>query len=73
MTKPKTKPEFEPLDRIEQTHVTTIQAAHYLMHTPNRLRIWAREGNGPIKARKVGKKHVWSVAEIKQLLGLTQG
>lgn len=58
-----------PLDRETRSHVTTGEAAVHLGRQPQTLRKWAMTGS-PIQPVRVHTKLLWSVADIRRLLGI---
>jgi hypothetical protein len=71
--RPRTTPRvFTPLPLETRTHVTTASAAHHLSLSEQTLRAWACFENGPIRPLRIPGRLglLWSVAEIKGLLGL---
>lgn len=61
---------FRPLELENRPAVTTEQAAHYLNRRPQTLRCWACLENGPLRPKRINGRLAWSVAEIRQLLGV---
>ncbi len=63
-------PAFIPLDQETRAGITTREAAHHLNRQMQTLHIWASKENGPIRPTRISGRLVWSVAEIKKLLGM---
>lgn len=61
---------FPDLKDITRPMVDTAAAAYYLYRRPQTLRYWACTGTGPIQPKKVYGKNMWSVDEIKKILGV---
>lgn len=61
---------FEPITSTTLTHVTTEVAAFYLSRTQWTLRRWSKDGSGPIAPTKFNGRLAWSVADIRQILGV---
>ena len=58
-----------------RTHIPTAEAAFYLCLKEQTMRSWDCPSNhsaAPIKPIKIGNKLLWSVQEIKKLLGLIE-
>ncbi len=66
----KPAPTYPPLESVTRPGVSTEQAAFYFDRQPQTLRKWACLDNGPIRPRRVNGRLLWSVAEIRQLLGV---
>lgn len=64
------KTQFPPLELETRPFVGTRQAAHYLLHQQQTLRGWACFENGPIRARRIGTRLAWPMADIRKLLGV---
>lgn len=60
---------FTSLDRETRVAVDTETAAHHLIRKPQTLRIWACRENGPLRPIRLHGRLMWSVAEIKKLVG----
>ncbi len=71
---PERKPvrKFPAINDELRPFVGTAQAAHYLDLADCTLRDWSRKGTGPIKPRKFGRKLLWSMNEIRRVLGLQE-
>ena len=52
-----------------RTHVATPLAAFWLNRKEQTLRMWACYENGPLRPTRINGRLVWSVAEIRRLLG----
>lgn len=61
---------YPALEAICTPTVPTQQAAHYLTLKPQTLRIWACKESGPIRPRRINGRLHWSVAELRELLGV---
>lgn len=48
----------------------TSEAALHLNRAQQTLRLWACRENGPLRPKRVNGRLAWSVAEIKNLLGM---
>lgn len=71
--RPRTAPRiFTPLALETRTHIPTADAAHHLSLSEQTLRAWACFENGRIRPLRIPGRLglLWSVAEIKGLLGL---
>lgn len=71
--RPRTTPRvFTPLALETRTHIPTADAAHHLSLSEQTLRAWACFENGRIRPLRIPGRLglLWSVAEIKDLLGL---
>ena len=71
--RPRTEPRtFTPLALETRTHIPTADAAHHLSLSEQTLRAWACFENGRIRPLRIPGRLglLWSVAEIKGLLGL---
>ena len=71
--RPRTAPRiFTPLVLETRTHIPTADAAHHLSLSEQTLRAWACFENGRIRPLRIPGRLglLWSVAEIKGLLGL---
>lgn len=64
------KSEFPPLELESRPCVCTNQAAHYLSRRPQTLRAWACLENGPLRPRRIHGRLAWSLADIRELLGV---
>ena len=62
--------QFPPLELENRPRVPTEQAAHYLNRRPQTLRAWACLENGPLRPHRVMGRLAWSVAEIRDVLGV---
>jgi len=61
---------FPDLKDITRPMVDTAAAAYYLNRKPQTLRGWACSKTGPIQPKRLYGRNMWSVAEIKELLGV---
>ena len=71
--RPRTAPRiFTPLVLETRTHIPTADAAHHLSLSEQTLRAWSCCENGRIRPLRIPGRLglLWSVAEIKGLLGL---
>ena len=71
--RPRTAPRiFTPLVLETRTHIPTEDAAHHLSLSEQTLRAWSCFENGRIRPLRIPGRLglLWSVAEIKGLLGL---
>lgn len=64
--------QFPPLEQVNRPHITTEQAAHYLMRKPQTLRGWACSEDGPLRPVRINGRLAWPVAGIRAVLGVTQ-
>lgn len=64
--------QFPSLESLTRPTVPTPQAAHYLIRKPQTLRSWACREDGPIRPIRINGRLAWSVAKIRQLLGVAQ-
>lgn len=62
---------FVPLDVEARATLPTGEAAHHLNRSPQTLRLWACEENGPIRPRRINGRLAWPVEDIKRLVGAT--
>jgi hypothetical protein len=65
--------DITPLEKEKRTHISTREAAFFLSLQPQTLRSWECPSNpfeAPIKPLKIGNKLLWSVKELKKLLGI---
>jgi hypothetical protein len=60
--------EFKSLENEKRSHVETACAAFHLNRKPQTLRSWASLENGPIRPRRLNRRLIWAVADIKLLL-----
>jgi len=67
---PLAPPDFPPLELVTRPAVETEAAAFYLNRQPQTLRSWACKENGPLRPRRVNGRLAWSVAEIRNLMGV---
>lgn len=65
--------QYPPLERETRPAVGTGQAAYYLGRREQTLRAWACHETGPIRPVRVHGRLLWSVAEIRRLLGIEEG
>ena len=61
---------FVPLVCEERTHVDTACAAYHLGRRPQTMRAWASSETGPLSPKRINGRLSWSVADIRQLLGI---
>ncbi len=62
---------YQPLDQITRSTVTTDEAAFYLNRRPQTLRIWSMEDSkSPIKPIRINGRLAWKVSDIKSCVGL---
>lgn len=61
---------FPALDQETRSHVPTDQAAYYLSRRPQTLRAWSCDEDGPLRPIRVNGRLAWSVAQIRELLGV---
>lgn len=63
--------QFPPLDQVNLSHVTTQQAAHYLLRKPQTLRAWACESSaGPLRPHRINGRLAWSTSDLRRVLGV---
>lgn len=64
--------QFPPLELITRPHLTTEQAAHYLLRRPQTLRGWACAETFPdgLRPVRVNGRLAWPVAGIRAALGV---
>ena len=65
-----TPQQFPTLESVTRPTVDTAAAAYYLNRRPQTLRIWACLENGPLRPTRINGRLSWSIAAIKQLLGV---
>ncbi len=61
-----------PLEQETRSTVPTSEAAFHLSRSQQTLRVWACKESGPIRPVRVHGRLAWSVASIRQLLGVAQ-
>ncbi len=59
---------FPPLTLETRSAVETACAAFHLTRKPQTLRLWACQGNGPIRPIHVHGRLAWKVADIQAVL-----
>lgn len=59
---------YPPLEEVTRPILKTAEAAYYPNRSPQTLRLWSCNDNGPIKPIDVGGRLGWSTAEIRKLL-----
>lgn len=59
---------FPALETVTRPTVPTAQAAHYLLRSPQTLRVWACNENGPLRPIRVGNRLGWKVEDIRRVL-----
>ena len=57
------------LDQEIRTALGTAEAAFHLGRSPQTLRVWACTQTGPIQPLRVNGRLMWSVSEIRRILG----
>lgn len=62
--------QFQSIEHITLSAISTEQAAFYLNRRPQTLRIWAMKENGLIRPIRINGRLAWPVKEIKKVLGL---
>lgn len=60
--------QFIPLELETRPAIPTDAAAYHLNRSPQTLRVWACEENGPLRPIRINGRLAWSVAEIRALL-----
>lgn len=63
-------PKFPPLTAETRSAIGTEEAAYHLIRKPQTLRIWACRESGPLRPIRLHGRLMWSVAEIKKLVGV---
>lgn len=63
---------FPPLHLETRDAVDTATAAHHLNRTPQTLRCWACEENGPIRPFRINGRLAWKTSDIRRALGVAQ-
>jgi hypothetical protein len=53
--------------------IDTNTAAYHLNRKPQTLRIWSCRQNGPIKPRVINGRLGWSTAELREIVGISNG
>lgn len=61
---------FPPLETITRPAVDTAAAAHYLNRSPQTLRGWSSQGNGPVQPLRIQGRLAWPTAELQRVLGI---
>ena len=59
-----------PLAHETRSALPTPEAAAHLNRAPQTLRLWACREDGPLRPTRINGRLAWSVAELKQLLGV---
>ena len=59
---------FPPLAHETRLTVETECAAFHLNRSPQTLRLWACQGNGPIRPVNIHGRLAWKVADIQAVL-----
>lgn len=59
---------FRPLDQETRSHVETACAAFHLNRSPQTMRAWSSQENGPIRPQRINRVLAWPVADIKRIL-----
>lgn len=62
--------QFQPIEKIALTVISTEQAAFYLNRKPQTLRCWAMREDGLIRPLRINGRLAWSVKDIKKVLGM---
>lgn len=63
---------YAPLNEVSATHVSTDQAAYYLMRRPNTLRIWAMgQKVAPITPIRINRRLAWPTSKLRELCGVS--
>ena len=57
------------LAKEPRSALPTDEAAGHLSRKPQTLRCWACRDNGPIRPIRINGRLLWSVADLRQLLG----
>ena len=57
------------LDHELRTALVTAEAAYHLGRSPQTLRAWACTQKGPIQPLRINGRLMWSVSEIRKILG----
>lgn len=68
-SKPSESHRFCSIEKETRTHVETECAAFWLNRKPQTLRAWASKENGPLRPSRLHRRLIWSVADIKRVLG----
>jgi hypothetical protein len=61
-----------PLNEEARAAIPTKEAAFHLSLKTQTLRIWACKDNGPIRPIRCNGRLLWSVADLRKLLGVAQ-
>ena len=64
-----TKQSLISLTKEPRSALPTDEAAGHLSKKPQTLRCWACKDNGPIRPIRINGRLLWSVADLRQLLG----
>ena len=67
---PTNTPTYPNLLTEQRPTVDTETAAHWLSRRPQTMRIWACRENGPIRPLRIHGRLAWSVASIRNLVGV---
>ncbi|MDP3279954.1 MAG: DNA-binding protein [Nitrosomonas sp.] len=60
--------QFQSLDQVTRSILTTGEAAFYLNRKPQTLRCWAMKQDGLLQPVRINSRLGWRVADIKSLL-----
>jgi hypothetical protein len=60
-----------PLEHEPRAALPTSEAAFHLSRSPQTLRLWACQENGPIRPVRVNGRLAWPVDGLKRVLGLS--
>lgn len=58
---------YPPLNQETRAWVDTACAAYHLNRSPNTLRGWACNENGPLRPDRVHRQLMWPITEIRAL------
>lgn len=59
-----------PLEDEVRAVLPTVEAAPHIGKRPQTLRAWHMNGDGPIRAIKIGNRLLWRVSDLKALVGM---
>ena len=64
---------LSPLATEPRAALPTSEAARHLNRSGQTLRLWACKENGPLRPVRVHGRLMWPTADLKRLLGVSEG
>ncbi len=64
--------QLTPLALETRSALPTPEAAAQLNRAQQTLRMWAMNGDGPVRPLRINGRLAWPVSELKRVLGVTQ-